>query len=43
MYLIHKCGMFPFPAVFALWNAGIHVGFSNSGDMVPYVKTPVYE
>ena len=39
----YKYGMFPFPAVFALKNACIHIGSSNSSDISTNGKVSVYE
>ena len=36
-----KCCVFPFPAVFALRNAGVHVGSLNGCDVVANIKAPI--
>jgi len=36
-----KCCVFLFPAVFALRNARVHVGFSNGCDVVANIKAPI--
>jgi len=39
--LTGHCCMFPSPTIFALRDARVHVGSSNGGDKLPYIKTPV--
>jgi len=33
--------MSPLPAVFALWDAGVHIGSPNGHDVVSDVETPI--
>jgi len=35
------CCMFPSLTIFALRDARVHVGSSNGGNKLPYIKTPV--
>ena len=34
-----KCSVFPFPTIFTLWNAGVHVSSSYSDDIPSYIET----
>ena len=36
-----KCSMVPFPAVFTLRHAGIHVGSLDGCDVIAYIEAPV--
>jgi len=38
---IGYCYMFPSPTIFALRNIRVHVGFSNGGNKLLYIKTLV--
>ena len=31
-------GIFSFPTIFTLWNIGVHVSFSDSGNIPSYIK-----
>jgi len=33
--------MFPFSTIFTLWNAGVHISSSYSGDIPSYIKTSI--
>jgi len=33
--------MSPSPAVFTLRDTRVHVGFSNGGNILPHIKTPI--
>ena len=41
LYSAQKCSMTPLSAVFALWDARVHVGFPNGCDVVSNVETPI--
>ena len=34
-----KCGVFPFPTIFTLWNSGVHVSSSYCSNIPSYVET----
>jgi len=36
-----KCSVAPFPAVFALQYAGVHVGTTDCRDIIPDIESPV--
>jgi len=36
-----KCYVTPLPAVFALWDAGVHVGSPNGHDVVSDIEIPI--
>jgi len=36
-----KCCVTPLPAVFALWDTGVHVGSPNGRNVVSNVETPI--
>ena len=36
----HSC-MSPLPAILTLRDTRVHVGFSNSSNKLPYIKTPI--
>ena len=33
-----ECGVAPLPAIFALWNAGVHISSSHRGNEVSYIE-----
>jgi len=36
-----KCGVSLFSTIFTLWNAGVHVSSSYSGDISSYIETSI--
>ena len=36
-----KYGVFPFPTIFTLWNAWVHVSSSYGGDISSYIKISI--
>jgi len=36
-----KCRVSPFPAILTLWNAGVHISSSYSGDIPSYIETSI--
>jgi len=36
-----KCSVFLFPTIFTLWNAGVHVSSSYSGNIPSYIEKSI--